>query len=226
MRLVLAQQSKDRKAQEQARIKAENAAMKAKLAMKNVEQRTDDDIDDEEAGRMRKVLAEQSRQRRLAEQKAAAAHAAALKRRNKDTAQRTDDDLMDEAAGRARLEMAAASRQFRAESAKYLAEKNEQMRQRLNAAQPKIYSPTPHSPSAGMVTADDVAAAAAAVEAARRATQDARDRARKALTEDQRLLRAKGMRRQLADLSKRTAISPASGGSSRVNSVREPALAS
>ena len=31
------------------------------------------------------------------------------------------------AAGRARLEMAAASRQFRAESAKYLAEKNEQM---------------------------------------------------------------------------------------------------
>ena len=52
--------------------------------------------------------------------------------------------------------------------------------------------------------AEDVAAAAAAVEAARKATYGARERVRRALTEDQRLVRAQGMRRQLANLSKRT----------------------
>ena len=58
MRKELAARSKAKKAAEAARIKAENAELKKRFNAKTVEQRTDDNLDDEEAGRMRKVMAD------------------------------------------------------------------------------------------------------------------------------------------------------------------------
>ena len=71
-----------------------------KSLVKNVGQRTDDDIMDEAAGKARLEMAAASKARKEAEAKRLAEENAAYKKRfdKKNVEQRTDDDIMDEGA--------------------------------------------------------------------------------------------------------------------------------
>ena len=63
-RIAMAKESKARRAKEAKELKAKNKAMKKRLAEQRKTQRTDDNLDDEEAGKMRAVLAAKSKARR------------------------------------------------------------------------------------------------------------------------------------------------------------------
>ena len=99
--------------------------------LETVATRTDDNIDDEEAGRARAVLAEASRQRREAEAAQLASENAEYREKVQATGTRTDDDIDDEAAGIARKELAEASRQRKSAEAHELADENEKMARRM-----------------------------------------------------------------------------------------------
>ena len=90
----MAKDSKARKAREAAELKKKNAEMKARLAAQRQIARTDDNLDDEEAGRMRHELAKRSKERKARE-------AAALSKSNSKvfmaiakTDNKEDDDIM------------------------------------------------------------------------------------------------------------------------------------
>ena len=98
---------------------------------KNVEQRTDDDIMDEAAGRARITMAAESKARKKAQAEALARQNAAMQARLANVQAATDFDINDEAAGRMRAKMAAQSRKRR-EAEKQLRErKNAEMQERL-----------------------------------------------------------------------------------------------
>ena len=93
-RLQMKKDSKARKAQETKELAKRNAEMKKRLKDARNEARTDDDLDDEEAGRMRKVLAEQSKAKREKEQKQLATKNDKIFAAIHSTTVRTDDDIM------------------------------------------------------------------------------------------------------------------------------------
>ena len=93
-RIEMAKQSKARRAREAAELKKRNKEMKARIAANRKTQRTDDDLDDEEAGKMRAVMAQQSKDRRAKEANALSSknQTVFLSIRNQGT--RSDDDIM------------------------------------------------------------------------------------------------------------------------------------
>jgi len=137
-RIEMAKQSKARRAREAAELKKRNKDMKARIAANRKTQRTDDDLDDEEAGKMRAVMAQQSKDRRAKEADTLSSknQAVFLSIRNQGT--RSDDDIMDEDAGRARLIMRAASLEFKAAESDDLKKKNKEARMRLKKMKPKV----------------------------------------------------------------------------------------
>lgn len=143
MRKELAARSKAKKAAEAARIKAENAELKKRFNAKTVEQRTDDNLDDEEAGRMRKVMAERSRQRRADALAGMRTANEKIFSRIASTDVRTDDDIMDEAAGKKRLQLRAEAKARRARETEELRQKNAAMTDRLKNAPARFLNIAP-----------------------------------------------------------------------------------
>ena len=90
----MAAASKARKAQEAKDLARKNKEMKRRLEMHRQTQRTDDNLDDEEAGRARAEYAARSKARREQEERALdKANNSIFGKINK-TGVRTDDDIM------------------------------------------------------------------------------------------------------------------------------------
>ena len=132
VRACLSQESRQRKAAEQAALTQENAAHKQRRDAAGP--RTDFDISDEEAGRMRGVLAEESRQRKAQEQAEIEEGNAELRHLVKTVGSRSDHDIMDEDAGKLRLERAKESMARKAAETQALVARNNEIRARLRAA--------------------------------------------------------------------------------------------
>lgn len=105
--------------------------------------RTDSNLDDEEAGRMRHVLAERSRARRQETLKKLHDQNSQYFSTMRDTNVRTDDDIMDEAAGRKRIALQAASSSRRAREKEELRQKNFAMKERLKTLPPRFLNIAP-----------------------------------------------------------------------------------
>lgn len=88
--------------------------------------RTDDDVMDEAAGMARADMAEESRERKAAEEAERAAENAAMRERIANAVSKTDDDISDEAAGFARAKMAEESVARRAAEAEELRQENQE----------------------------------------------------------------------------------------------------
>jgi len=138
MRIQMAKDSKARKKREAEELRKKNADMKAKLQAQRNIARTDDNLDDEEAGRMRAVLAQRSKERKAKEEealdKANDKIFAAISR----TDNKEDDDIMDEDAGRARLVLRAESAARMEKEATDLKKKNKHASKRLAKIKPKV----------------------------------------------------------------------------------------
>ena len=90
--------------------------------------KVDDDIMDEEAGRMRIELAARSKARKAEEARKMAEQNAAFRAKLGNVEVKTDHDIMDEEAGRRRLELAAASKARREAEQQRLAERERALR--------------------------------------------------------------------------------------------------
>lgn len=205
--------SKAKKAAEAARIAKANAEMQERLNLKNVAQRTDDDVDDDvmadgrTLGEVRAALAESSRKRREAEQKALAKREREFRARMKNAGQRSDDDIEDEAAGRARVALAEASREKKAEEARLLAERNAEMKERIRKTRPRTVDELNRSKLVvGFDAVDeaDVADAMALAEATREKLARARLGAQRRVTADQAHFRKAQFKQTAAALSRAT----------------------
>jgi len=130
-RIQLAQESKARKEQEIADLRARNAQQAVRTASAGA--RTDVNIEDEAAGIARVELAAASKARRAEEARQMAQRNAELRARNKGTGVKTDVNIDDEEAGAARIKMAAESKARRTQDAQELARQNAQMRLRLRS---------------------------------------------------------------------------------------------
>ena len=128
-RKELAAGSAARRADDAARLGAENAALAQRRS--GTGPRTDDDIMDEAAGRARLELAAASKARRADDAAALAEANSALASRRSQVEQRTDDDIMDEEAGKMRLKLAAQYKAKREKQAAELAAKNAELQRRL-----------------------------------------------------------------------------------------------
>ena len=126
--------SKARKDAEAARLAAENAAMRQRIASTGAA--TDNDITDDvwadgTVGAGRNEAAAASKARKDAEAARLAAENAALRKRLGNTGAATDNDVTDDAAGFGRIEAAAASKARKDADAARLAAENEALRKRL-----------------------------------------------------------------------------------------------
>jgi len=137
-RIEMAKQAKVKREKEKKELARKNAEMRKKLNEQRNIARTDDDLDDEEAGRMRAVLAAQSKARRAKEEANLDKQNASIFKSIRNTGVRTDDDIMDEAAGIKRLEMAAASKARKEQESSDLKAKNAAIGERLARVKPGV----------------------------------------------------------------------------------------
>jgi len=130
-RQALKDESKRKKAEEQARIKAENEAMKNRI--KNTGAATDNDTSDDATGAARRKMAAESKARRDQANRELAKQNKAMSNRIKNTKAATDDDVTDDVRtmadgtvikGGGRNAAAKASKQRKAAEAAQLAAEN------------------------------------------------------------------------------------------------------
>jgi len=133
-RLQLAAESKARKEEEAARLRKENAEKRRRLKEQREVARTDNDINDEEAGRMRLELAKQSAIRKAEEAARLREENLALHSRLATKGNVNDSDIMDEHAGQMRITLAEESRQRKEREATKLAEENKAYFARIDDA--------------------------------------------------------------------------------------------
>ena len=154
------------------------------LSSRNAEQRTDDDISDDPAGRRRLELAAASKARREAEARERRRANMAMQQRLKQVAARTDDELDTEAAAKARADMAAASRaRLQAEQAKRRSHQSE-MERRIRQVKASTDGEVDTNRAALM-----------------RAELTMRSRARKQAEDDARRSQNSALRRRIANIS-------------------------
>ncbi len=137
-RSKLAADAKARRKKEKQELAKKNAEMRARISANRKTARTDDNLDDEEAGRMRAELAKRSAARRAKEEEMLDKANDKIFASIRSVDVRTDDDIMDEAAGLKRLELAAASEERRQQEKMDLAAKNKHMSDRLAKVRPQV----------------------------------------------------------------------------------------
>jgi len=137
-RMQKAAEAKERRAREKAELARKNAEMKKRLQVHQNTTRTDDNLDDEEAGRKRAELAKLSKERRAKEEAALDAANDKIFQSLRNTTVKTDDDIMDEEAGRYMVELAAASAVRRQAEKADLAAKNKAAASRLAMVKPQV----------------------------------------------------------------------------------------